>query len=273
MMALGLLAARFVAVPDRDAWWLIAQDADTNVVVARISVTNTGLFAREAVTRLAVLPPRSTVVEHRAVLGPGTLDENGIAVATDRLAREPGGWALDVGGAGLRARLRLQGADVASCPPTAGAAAGMVQDGSAAPGAPRAGQGFLIDGRGVMVRTRARGTAGSGGLYVLAADVQVGIDPLAACPAWLRVGEESWTGAPPAVPAAGPFSVVMGGHTLTVRPTGSAVVQDPFGHLLPPERILAWLAGYPSPKLRLQRALVQISGLNGRRHGLVLGRG
>ena len=273
MLALALIVARVYAIPEREAWWFIAQDANTNVVVARISVANTGLFAREAVTRLAVLPPRSTVVEHRAVLGPGVIGDDGVGAATDRVAREAEGWALDVGGEGLHARLRVRGAEVAACPPRPGDAAGMVQDGSSAPGAPRAGQGFLVDGRGVVAPTRATGSTTSGGLYVLAADVQLGIDPLSTCPAWLRIGEFAWSGEADPVPGAGPFSVELGGRRVTVRPSGAAVDQAPFGHLLAPERMLAWLAGYPAPRVRLQRALVQVSGLNGRRHGVLLGRG
>lgn len=265
---LGFGLAWAAVRPHREAWTLVAVNADTAVVLARLSQGNTGLFEGQVTARLAVLPARGPVLEHRAIDGPGTLDDRGVRAGPDALVAEDGEWRLRLDGETLRARVVARGAQP-SCPPRPGELQGVIEAGT---GAQSAGEplGITLSGTAVVVRTTAPGPVRDTALYVLAPDFAAGVDPLAACPAWVRAGGKEWAGK--AAPIAGD-QVSLGPWVLAVRRWQDALVQEPLGHTLLPERTLSRLVGFAAPRLTITRATVTIQGMAGKRTGVVIERG
>lgn len=265
--ALGLGLAWIAVSPHREAWTLVAVNADGAVVLARLSQGNTGLFHEQVTARLAVLPARGPVLEHRAIDGPGTLDETGVRAGPDALVAEDGEWRLRLDGDTLRARVVVRGGEM-SCPPEPGEVQGIIEAGT---GAQSAGEplGITLTGTGVVVRTAASGAVRDSAFYVIAPDFAAGVDPLAQCPAWVRAGERGWAG------KAAPIDdqVSLGPWVLSVRRWQDSVVQEPLAHTLFPERLLSRLVGFASPRLTLTRATVTVQGLAGKRTGVVIDRG
>jgi hypothetical protein len=248
---LGALAAvRTFVQPTRDAWALIGADADGAIVYARLSVSDTGLLDQQLTTRFLLLPVVGDAVEHRATHGPAAPDGPGFAAGTDSLLPTPGGWELRIGGDGLGSRVQV--ADAApGCPPTPGTMTGFVEDEV---------DGRLLTGPGIVVHTHARGHVDDTALYVLGNHFTAGIDPLADCPAWARIGTDSWTGEPAPFTIAPGVVIAMGPWTVTVRGVASPVDQDAWAHILPPERWLAWLAGQQAPHVEARRVLLHVEG-------------
>lgn len=263
--------ARHLGAPTREARVLVGANPDLTVVYARLSVANTGLLDGQLVTRVAVLPPDGSPIEHRAVQVNGTIGPAGVWGGTDRLETTADGWELRLGGEGLNARLSVRAQpssprDAAACPPAVGALGGMVQDGA---------EGALFDGNGVVTRTRARGSGAPDALYVIGPGFAAAIDPLdEACPAWVRAGERTWSGAPPTWAAERGASFALGDWTLRLRGLGEALTLDAHAHAFAAERWVAFLVGFPSPRPALRRAVVVVDGpgATGARAGLVLSR-
>lgn len=267
--ALGFGLARIAVTPHRESWTLVAVNADTAIVLARLSQGNTGLFGDQVTARLTMLPARGPILEHRAIDGPGTLDETGVRAGTDSLVEADGEWRLRLDGDTLRARVVVRGAEN-SCPPRPGEVQGVIEAGS---GAQSAGEplGLTLAGTGVVVRTAATGAVGGSALYVIAPDFAAAVDPLAACSAWVRSGDREWAGK--AAPIDESDHVSLGPWVLRLRRWQDTVVQEPLGHTLLPERMLSRLAGFAAPRLTITRTTVAVQGLAGKRTGVVIDRG
>jgi hypothetical protein len=246
----------------------VVVDDDAAALVARLSVTNTSLLDRQLHTRLTVVAPGYPPLQHHALRGPATLGRDGVVQEPDALSRAGDAWELRVGGEGLGARVRLDGADT-SCPPRPGAARGIVQpDGDAS-------AGRIVDGRGVIVRSHSTWDERGAALYVMGPGFAAGVDPLAACPAWVRAGEAAWAGEAAEVVAEPGRQVQLGDWTLTVRALGERAVEEPLGHLLPPERALARLFRMAPAQVEIRRVQVTVAGpgIAGQRAGMIITRG
>ena len=252
LVAVGVaqVGVRLWVEPRTEAWSLITADADGAVIWADLSVSNTGLLDQQLTTRLLVLPPGPGSIEHRAQWGPATLDADGVRAAPDGLVATADGWELRVGGEGLGARVRVTGA-APGCPPTIGAMRGMVEDRV---------DGRLVSGAGLVVRSRSDGHPVGTALYVIGQDIAAGIDPWADCPAWLRAGDDVWTGDAAEFTAARTTALTLGAWTLTFRGVGDAVAHDLWGHALPAERALAAAFGFHAPRHEARRATVRVTG-------------
>jgi hypothetical protein len=253
-VGLGLLvtqaAVRLGVTPRADAWALVSADADGALFWSELSISNTGLLADQLTTRVLLLPAGPGSIEHRAQWGTGVVGEHGVEGGADALVRSPGGWELRVGGDGLGARAHAAGAD-AGCPPLVGEVAGMVEDRV---------DGRLLSGPGVVVRTRAEGHPVGTALYVLGQGVAASIDALADCPAWIRVGDEVWTGQASVFTAARTTALTLGSWTLTFRSIGDPIVHDAWAHALPAERAIASAFGFRAPVHEARRAMVRVEG-------------
>lgn len=251
--ALGALVLVRVALtllpPTRTAWNLVSVGADTSALWLRISQADTGVYAGQLTTRLAWIPQSQRTLVHRAMHGPGTFDEAGAVAGADRIRREGDRWDIAVGSLELQARARLDRFR-SGCPPEAGWLSGNLQAGE---------EGSLLEGTAVVVRTRAVGRVEGAALYVLGRDVAIGVDPLADCPAWVRIAERTWTG-DVRLPAGNRGEVRLGAWTVRWQAIGVPVTQEGLAHVTPPERWLAWLAGFPEPVQVLRRASVRIDG-------------
>lgn len=251
----GWLAVRFLVVPRTEAWSVVGADADGAVVWAELSVSNTGLLRDQLTTRFLLLPAGPGSIEHRAQWGPATVTDTGVALAPDALTAVPDGWELRVGGGGLGARLQLRGAKP-GCPPEPGTMGGMVEDRV---------EGRLLTGPAVVTRTRTEGHARHTALYVLGADFAAGIDPLAACPAWVRTGDTTWTGEAADFSLAPTTALTLGAWTLTFRSAGDPIVHDGWAHALAAERFGARAFGFAPPVTEARRAVVRVEGPDGAR--------
>lgn len=251
--ALGALVLVRLAVelvpPTRTAWNLVAVGADTSALWLRISESDTGLYADQLTTRLAWIPQSQRSLMHRAMHGPGTFDDAGAGVGADRIRQDGESWDVAVGSLELQARARLDRFRP-GCPPEAGWLRGNLQAGE---------EGSLLEGTAVVVRTRAVGRVEGAALYVLGRDVAIGVDPLAECPAWVRIGDRAWSGEVE-LPAGNRGEVRLGEWTVRWQAIGVPVSQEGLAHVTPPERWLAWLAGFPEPVQVLRRASVQVDG-------------
>lgn len=258
----GLVLARFLVHPVRDAWTLVAANGDGSITWLRLSTGNTGLFADELTTRLVIVPPTGSGVEQRAVRGNGVLDTTGAEAGPDEIRRVGDGWRFVLGGDAVQARGHVRGASP-DCPPTAGEAAGIVEFEP---------DGITLDGGALVVRSHAEGIREGAVLYVPDRSVQVVVDPDAPCPAWWRVGAESWAGEP------GPWSfdgerasIQLGPRRWTMRITRMGTVLPAMEGTLAIERALAHLAGFSPPPETLNRVLVD-PGDGRRLPGLLLRR-
>lgn len=249
--------------PEREAWNLYAVGADTSALWLRVSRAHTGLYAGQLTTRLGWIPQSQRTLVHRAMHGPGELDESGVTADHDHLRRAGDTWEVAVGSLELQLRGRVEGF-VPGCPPEAGRLVGNVQAGN---------EGSVLDGPALLVRSRARGRVEGGALYVLGRDVSAAVDPLAPCPAWIRVGDRAWAGDVPEVERLH-GEVRLGDWTLSYQAVGVPVSQEGLAHVLPPERWLAWVVGFPEPVEVLRRASVRIDGpgVDGPRTGLHVAR-
>lgn len=248
-----LLGARHLGPPTRESYVLVGANPDLGVVYARLTAGTTGLLRAQSVTRVVVLTPGASPMEHRAVHADGEVGPAGITAGPDRLSSNADGWELRVTGEGLNARLLVRADDSApACPPPSGALGGMVQDPA---------EGRLFDGAGLVVRTEVRGTASDNALYIAGPGFAAGVDPRAACPAWVRAGARTWTDAR-AVAFRGTRgeSLTLGDWSIVVRAVDAPVLLDAHAHTLSAERALATLVGFPSPRPAVQRVLVDVEG-------------
>ncbi len=260
-LLVGLLLAAACALvvrlglPTREAVLLVGANDDGSVIFARLAEANTGLVDRQVTTRLALLPAEGVPVEHRAMHAPAAtrLGPDGVVAAPDALVRAQGtdGWELRVGGEAAQARLSVAAREPATaCPPPAGALRGTVQYG---------GEGLLLDGAGGVVRTRARGRADEGALWVIARGVWIGVDTVASdCPAWAVHDDTRWTGAAPSLPERVGEAMVVGPYRVTLEAWTPALTLDPLGHVTAPERWIGRLGGIQVSALR--RVRVRVAG-------------
>ncbi len=251
-LAAGTLAyagVRLGVEPRSDAWALVGADADGAVLWSWLSVGNTGLLDGQLTTWLLLLPAGPGVIEHRAQWGPAPPSE-GVASGADALVPSADGWELRVGGGGLGARVHVRGA-APGCPPEVGEMTGVVEDRV---------DGRLLTGPGVIVRTRAAGHVEGSALYVLGAGFAAGIEPLSDCPAWVRAGDHTWTGAATDFPIERSTALTLGDWTLTFRSAGEAVVLDGWAHTLAAERFVARAFGFRPPITEARRAVVRVEG-------------
>ncbi len=235
--------------PVREAWTLIALTADPGVLWASGTVSDAGLLRDWMTTRLGWLGPFGPVLEHRATWGPATLTEKGVEAGLDRFHFGDDGWTVEIGGEQLSGHLRLAAAS--GCPPEVGDLYGHIR---AEP------SGRTASGRGVMVRTQVQGRAEGVAIYALDRRMSLGIDPWSHCPAWISGPGVSWTGDPPTIPLERRWSGELGDYELDIRAVGRRLVMDEHEHLLPPERLLAEIVGYPAPTITLQRVRVRLPG-------------
>lgn len=265
----GLLAARLVVQPRREAWIAYATARDGTVLHLRFAVGNTGAYASQLTTRVAILRDDLHALEHRSINGPATLDDSGVHGAPDGIEIDARGAELRVTGDGLRARGTIDGAS-GGCPPATGRARVLVN----MPGINAdTSEGGVYEGTGFLVRTVATGNVTASALYAAAASGGLVIDPLATCPAWLATGGERWTGSVAPVPTGvEAFELSMGSHRLQVDLGLREVVQDAHAHALAGERLLAWVVGFPSPVVVLRRVRVQVDDLPERWAGVYVTR-
>ena len=250
LVTLGL-AVRLGA-PVRDAWILVAAHADGGVAALRMSAANTGLLDPTTTVRLAFLPADGAPLQHRATRLATAHDEDGIAAPPDSSRRTKDGWEAVIGGNGLQARLTLRdaGRSPARCAVTLGRVAGAIEDG-------QAGQAF--DGSGMVVRTRARFGARASALYAVGPTLAVAMDPLGACPAFVRGAAVTWDGAVPGAPPERPGeSVVLGPVRIVLEARTDALALEPLDHVTAPERWLGRMAGLRPTFVR--RARVRVRG-------------
>ncbi len=261
----ALLAARLVVEPRRDAWIAYATARDGTAVYFRYAVGNTGAYASQLTTRVAILRDNVHALEHRSINGPATLDDRGVHGAPDGIEIGEDGAELHVTGDGLRARGTLSAA-TADCPPAAARARILVN----VPGVNAdTSDGGLYEGTGFLVRTVAVGNVSATALYAAASGGALLVDPLATCPAWIAVDGERWTGSVAPVPAdLETFELSMGSHRLRVKLGPRHVVQDTHAHALGAERLLAWVVGFPSPVVVLRRVRIQLDDRPEHWHGV-----
>lgn len=262
-----------VAPPVREAWTVLAVGVDTDVLFARLSVADTGFYARQLTTRLFLLRQGAATIEHRAMYGPTTLDDGGVASGPDRLTRTARGWELRVGGDAVQAGAVIDGA-APSCPPEPGTISGTL--GTSPAGAEGSFDGgTLLRGDAVVVRTRSEGREEGAALYVLGPGVRIGVDPLASCPAWAVVGEDRWAGPALPIPSTQAGMATVGPYTVTWRATAATGFADSLAHVGAGERLAAVAVGWPAATLNLVRVGVRVEGpgFDERRTGVLLVRG
>lgn len=271
VVALGLVvlaAARLWVVPERDAWVIVGTARDGTVIHLRYAVGNTGVFAQQLTTRVAVLRDDLHALEHRAISGQADLDDDGALGAGDTLERRDGRWAFAVKGTGMR----VQG-DVATttdCPPTPGRMRVLA---NVPGGSTELADGDYYEGTGFAVRTHAEGNVRGGALYAASAHGALSIDALSTCPAWLAVGGVATASSAAPVPTTErQFELRLAGHHLVVTVGPRHVVQRPHDHALLAERWLAASVGFGSPVLVLRRVRVAVDGQPERWPGLLLDR-
>ncbi len=257
--------------PRRDAWTLVGTSADTSIILARLSVANTGLFADQLTSRVVVIPPTGTPLEYRSIEGPGSIDAAGARAGAVAIEQHGSDWSIRTAGETLHSRLRVADSPT-SCPPTPGRLAGVVEAGDADNAG--AALGLTVDGSGILVRTRAQDSVRDGALYVLTPEFSLGLDGLSDCPAWLIDGERRWTGAAMPLPVVDGEDLELGVGPLVilVHPWIDAVTQHSLSHTLVAERVLAWMVGFPPPRATVRRATVTVQGRDGKRIGVLIER-
>lgn len=253
--ALLLLGARFFVHPVRDAWLFIGVARGGSVLVARYDVSNTGLFADQLTTRLVVLRDEGSALAHRAISGPAHLDEDGVHGALDTLTHTPEGWTWAMGGDSLHAQGRAPAE--ATCPPSPGAFTALVDvpdEGGAG------GEGHTLQGLALLARTHAVGNVSGGALYAIDNAGALGLDPLAECPGFLRLGSVATRVETPWIPPnpEPAFSLTVAGHRVSVRTERRGYTEAALDHTLLPERWLAWAVGFRTPSITLKRVKVQV---------------
>jgi hypothetical protein len=255
--ALGLLAARLAVQPERDAWLFLGASREGSFVVARYDVANTGLFAEQLTTRLAVLRDAGSPLAHRTISGPARIDGDGVHGALDTMSHTGGTWEWNMVGESLSAIARTDAE--ASCPPRVGTFTAIVD---LADEGGRRGDGQTLVGRAILARTHAVGNVSGGALYALNGEDALGLDPLAECPGFFIQGAESVTVELPWIPP-GPeraFSLAVAGHHIDVRLEQRPFREGTLDHALLAERWLAWVVGFRSPSIALQRVRVRVDG-------------
>lgn len=271
VVTLGWTLAWTTLAPRREAWTLVGENADTAIVLTRLSVANTGLFAEQLTTRALVLPATGAPLEYRSIEGPGAIDANGARAGTSAVERIGPDWTIRTGGESYYARLALRGAST-SCPPVPGQLAGVIE--SEDSDSTHRNVGLTIDGAGVMVHTSAVGNVTEGALYVLTPELSFGIDALADCPAWVVDGTTRWAGAAmPFVPdESEDIELTIGPLVILVHPWKAIATEETLSHALSIERMLSWMVGYRPPTLTVRRASISVQGTNGIRIGVLIER-
>ncbi|GDX83232.1 hypothetical protein LBMAG42_50430 [Deltaproteobacteria bacterium] len=256
--AIVLGVARLTVVPRVESWLLIGATRDESIVVARYSVSNTGLFADQLTTRLALLRADAAPIAHRSIAGPAQVDGAGVHGALDRIEREGDAWNWHIAGDSLVGNGVISGS-AAGCPTAPGELLGFLHlpDGLGAEG-----EAIPLRGTAVAVRTGARGNAIGSALYAFDQNGVLGLDPLGECPGFLTLDGIAAAGAPPWIPPVPDerFTLNFAGHVLEVRVGKHEIEETPLTTTLLPERWLAAAVGYHLPSSRVVRARVTIDG-------------
>ncbi len=257
LIALGVLAllgGRWWIQPHREAYTVVGTARDGTVLHLRYAVGNTGVFGRQLTTRVAILRDDLHPLEHRAISGQATVDDQGVHGGSDRLERRTGGWAFTVTGSGMR----VQGdvSENGDCPPRPGRLRVLA---NVPGGSTELADGDFYEGTGFVVRTLARGNVRGGALYAAAAGGALAIDPLASCPAWIHAAGAATAGTVALVPTTErSFALALAGHRVAVTVGPRHVIQRALDHTLAAERLMAWAVGFRSPVLVLRRVRVTV---------------
>lgn len=255
--ALGLVAARAFVHPRQDTWLLVAAGRDDSVLVAQYGVGNTGVFAEQLTTRIAMLRADGAPLAHRAIAGPARFDERGVHGALDGVeAGADGAWELRVDGPAMRVRGRLRGATT-GCPPEPGVLTGILD----VPDPSASGEGSRLDAAAILVRTHSEGQPiASAALYAVDRAGALALDPLSDCPGFLALDgravvlPDSWI----APELDTDFDLTLGEHRVEVTAGRRTWSEDGFEGALAPEAWLARAVGYHEPDVTLQRVRVRV---------------
>lgn len=266
----ALMAARFAIMPERDSWQLVAGGADGTITIVRFTIANTGLLANEETTRVAVVRDDNFPLDHRAIGGPGQIDESGIHGTADRLILDNGTWKWSIQGDAMRSAGSVTG-QAERCSVGAGNAIGFldVPNFSA-----QAAEGGLLRGPALVFRTVERGRIEGSALYAMSAAGSLFVDPAGECPAWIQVGGTQWSGEVVlSPPESGAFDLKFGPHSVSVRPGERFARQGPESTTLVGERLLAWAAGFPLPSVIFRSVRVTVDGAPAGWSGVLVRRG
>ena len=275
LVLVGIGSARLILArhpPLRDATTVYAVGSDTSVLLTRLSRSDSGFIAGQLTTRVAYIEQGGAVVEHRAQYGGAQVTETGIAGGPDRLERGDRGWQVRVAGGGVQVTAEIRGQQE-SCPPTPGllnGGLGLTPENALAPGGQVSSSGgMVLRASALVVHSVTRDDTPGPALYVFSPTFAAGVDPLAPCPAWVRVGDQTWTGAAPDL-GLGPLS--LGQWRLNVKAAGPPVLLDGTAHIHRLEQVLAGLVGFRPAVQELRRVSVKVEGpgVSGPRTGLLL---
>lgn len=260
--------------PLREAFTLYGVGLDTSVLFVRLSVSDAGFINGQLTTRAAYVEQGGQTVEHRAQYGVATVAPEGITGGPDQLVQDARGWNLRVGGTGVQLTGQLRGAEP-GCPPRAGALTGGLgltpQDAVSPSGAITSSGGTVLHASALVTHTRAPDAAPGPAFYVFSPSFSAGVDPDSDCPAWVRDGEHTWTGAAPST--LGPGPLVLDRWTLQLKAAGPPVLLDGNAHLHPLERVMAGLVGFHPAVQSVRRVSVRVDGpgATGPRTGILVG--
>ena len=249
--------SRFFLTPVRDSWQVVVGESDGSITILRFTVANTGLFANEETTRVAVVRDDNFPLEHRAVGGPGVIDSAGVHGTADTLERDGNEWAWQLSGDAMRSagHVSEQGEP---CPGKAGSGSGFLDVPNFTS---QAAEGGLVRGPAMVFRTSEPGPGRGAALYAMSSAGALFVDPAGHCPAWITLGDERWSGeVAPIDPLQTGAEIHFGPHTVVVRPGERFVRQGPETTTLLGERWLAWLAGNPLPSVVIRSVLVRVDG-------------
>ncbi len=251
--------ARVSLRPMQESWMVVGASADESVFVAQFAVGNTGVFADQLTTRVTLLRDDGSPVAHRSIAGPARIDDDGVHHTLDALEWTGHGFTWRVTGAELNSRGEVSAAR-SGCPETAPTMNGLLHlpDDVGSKGA-----AVKLRGPAIVTRTLARGNVSGGALYAFDQRGVLGLDPLAACQAFLVLGGAVAAGTPPWIPPdpEEEFELNFAGHTIHVRVGRHELQERAADTTLFPERWLAAAAGYHVPSLRLVRARVRVDEL------------
>ena len=259
VLVVGLLVALTgvlvdLGEPRGDGILLVATDANGAFTFARLSSGNGAVLREQGTTRLLRLhdgPPLQHWAQHARV---DRDEQRGIDLAVGKdLVRmnEVGNGELRIAGDALQARMRLDGM-AATCPPRRGVVTGQIAAGT---------EGTLVQGTGIVQRTRAHRRSATDALWVLGTHRAFGVDPGSECAAWAVDGDAGDTFPTVTPPRKQGDQVEVGPWRFTVETLGTSAPLDPLAHLSVAERLLArWWVGPPG---RLHRGRVRVSGPGG----------
>jgi hypothetical protein len=249
-LGLTLLAVTLrLGAPEREGVSLLVADGGASTW-ARLSRGNGGVLEGQVTTRLVRLGAGAPQA-HRAQRPPAPAAGEGLEAGPDAFTPDGSGdWELRVGGDSLRARLRVRGAST-ECPPRPGWAAGAITG---------EGEGATVQGPAIVLRSASRFASSPEALWLVGTEATAGVDPAGACPAWARLGGESWSGAALPPPLRRGDSAQLGPFRLELLGREGAAPMDPLAQLSAFERLLARPFVGPPAQLVRVRARLTLGG-------------